>query len=218
MGRQLPWDTFVVRKLAKWDERAAKCRCSFVDAIGVDPLEEMIFLWNGYKRMDSTQLQDSLDSLAWSETSPHWAQMDLDEHAILALLRASILRNLRRHEESKEILRKAILNRSAADFKGNKYYDDWPAPMAQHEYAVNLWMQRTAYCKVHGTGFDGVADDQSGPIDLAHDAKLVSEARTYLEKAKNWEKYELDARLGIKITAGLGAVTKWEESNKKAPK
>lgn len=43
MGRQLPFDTFVVRKIQKWEGKATTFQCEFVDAIGVSPLEEMIF-------------------------------------------------------------------------------------------------------------------------------------------------------------------------------
>jgi hypothetical protein len=222
MGRQLPFDGFVVRKLAKWEERATRLNCSFVDAVGVDPLEEMIFLWNGYKKMDERHLQESLDNLAWSEDltkNPHaWENEDLDERSILALLRAVILRNLRRHEESKEILLQNILNHAPHEFKGHNH-DDWTAPTAHHEMAVNLWMQRSTYAQLHGTKFQsidpsGATDEKVAPppqVDHAGDLKLVQECKVHLEKAKNWEKYELDARLGMKITAAMNAVKLWEE-------
>lgn len=228
MGRQLPFDGFVVRKLAKWEDRATRLDCSFVDAIGVDPLEEMIFLWNGYKKMDERHLQESLANLSWSEDpqkNPHaWEKEDLDERSILALLRAVILRNLRRHEESKEILLQNILNHAPHEFKGHNH-DDWTAPTAHHEMAVNLWMQRSSYAKLHGTTFQksdpsggssGEKTDLSSAsvqLDLAGDIKLVHECKVHLEKAKNWEKYELDARLGMKITAAMNAVKNWEEKN-----
>ena len=223
MGRQLPFDIFVVRKLAKWEDRATKFSCSFVDAIGVDPLEEMIFLWNGYKKMDERHLQESLDNLAWSEDpkkNPHsWENEDLDERSILMLLRAVILRNLRRHEESKEILVQNILNHAAHEFKGHNH-DDWTAPTAHHEMAVNLWMQRSSYAQLHGTKFQSgdsskdAVDEKTvppPPVDHAGDLKLVQECKVHLDKAKNWEKYELDARLGMKITAAMNAVKLWEE-------
>lgn len=223
MGRQLPFDGFVVRKLAKWEDRATRLNCSFVDAIGVDPLEEMIFLWNGYKKMDARHLQESLDNLAWSEDptkNPHsWEKEELDERSILALLRAVILRNLRRHEESKEILVQNILNHAPHEFKGHNY-DDWTAPTAHHEMAVNLWMQRSSYAHLHGTRFQSgdpskdTSDEKVAPpplLDHAGDFKLVQECKVHLDKAKNWEKYELDARLGMKITAAMNAVKLWEE-------
>ena len=210
MGRQLPFDLFVVRKIAKWEERATRWGCSFVDAIGVSPLEEMIFLWNGYKKMNGAQLQDSLDNLAWSATTPRWKNEDVDELAIKDLLEAVVLRNLRRYDDAKAVLKGKLLHQSAHEFKGpNK--DDWMAPTARHEMAVNFWMQRTEYIRQHGNTFSRDPLERTIPLDIKHDAKMVQEVKGYLEKAKAWEKYELDARLGMKITAALAAVKRWEQ-------
>ena len=212
MGRQLPFDLFVVRKIAKWEERATRWDCSFVDAVGVSPLDEMIFFWNGFKKMNQAQLQDSLDNLAWSETTPHWGKEDTDELAIADILKAVILRSMRRHEDSKAVLNKKLLHQSAHEFGGlNK--DDWMAPTAQHEMAVNLWMQRTGYSQQYGTKLIRDSVEELPSINLKHDAKLVQEVKGFLEKVKAWGKYELDARLGMKITAGLGAVKRWEDRN-----
>jgi hypothetical protein len=211
MGRQLPFDGFVVRKIAKWEERATRFNCSFIDAAGVSPLEEMIFLWNGYKKMDERQLQESLDNLVWSETLPRWPNEDADEQAILAVLKATILRNLRRHNESKQVLEKHVFNHSPQELKGQNK-DDWVAPAAHHEIAVNLWMQRSEYAQQHGSTFSREIEPMSR-LDISQDAKLVRDCKVHLEKAKNWEKYELDARLGMKITAGLNAVKNWEQKH-----
>jgi hypothetical protein len=169
----------------------------------------MIFFWAGYKKMNAGQLETSLQHLSWSENNPRWPREDADEHAILALLKAVILRNLRRHEESKDVLRQNVLNRSSTDFVG-QHKDDWMVPTAHHEMAVNLWMQRTEYNHIYGTNFTTDPGAKAAPISLSHDAVLVKDCQTHLEKAKNWGKYELDARLGLKITAALNAVKKWE--------
>ncbi|EXJ82149.1 hypothetical protein A1O1_08218 [Capronia coronata CBS 617.96] len=217
MGRQLPFDGFVVRKIAKWEERAARWKCNFIDAVGVSPLEEMIFFWAGYKKMNADQLQDSLDNLAWSENAARWPQEDADERAILAVLRAVILRNLRRHDESKDLLSHNVLNRSSSDFIG-QYKNDWMVPTAHYEMAVNLWMQRTEYSRIHGTKFVADPHEKVPPVSLKHDAVLVKECQNHLEKAKGWGKYELDARLGMKITAALNAVKNWETKHATALK
>lgn len=214
MGRQLPFDLFVVRKLAKWEERATRFHCSFIDAIGVSPLEEMIYLWGGFKKQDQANLEYSLKNLAWSETTSRWHEEDPDEPAILALLRGVILRNLRQHDESMEILRVKLIDQDSQLLKGHNR-DDWPAPAAHHEMAVNFWMRRTEYVRHHGGAPSGSSsvEHHIPALDLQHDAKFVQQAKTHLETAKNWEKYELDARLGMKITAGLNAVRGWEQKH-----
>lgn len=142
MARQLPFDVFVTRKLQKWEARARDWSVPFVDAVGVSPIEEMIFLWNGYKRMDTSQLEESLSRLSWSETSNlHWKREGADEKAILSLLYGTTLRNLERYEEAKQSLRSGVLSYDKNELKGGSK-DDWTAPAANYEMGVNCWMQR----------------------------------------------------------------------------
>ena len=73
-------------------------------------------------------------------------------------------------------------------------------------------MDRNVHKKQYGTG---VVDPESNrqPItsaDLRTDAKLVAECKTWVDKAKAWEKYELDARIGMKVTTASDAIKKWE--------
>ena len=244
MGRQLPFDRFVTRKIAKWSARAESWHCDFVDAVGVSPLEEMVLLWNGYKKMNAAQLHDSLESLAWSESSsnPHWHREEVDEKCILAVLRANVYRNLRQHQMSKDILRKEILSIDQKELIGHNR-DDWTAPCAHYEIAVNLWMERTAYIRAHGWGLAADSVDAASTADpnrlvatsslvttnaaamatrggraipelnIEHDRKLVTEAKAHIEKVRAWEKYELDARIGMKVTAAFDALKKWEEKH-----
>ena len=110
MARQLPFDIFVTRKLNKWHARAHDLHVPFIDAIGTSPLEEMIFFWNGYKRMDPSQLQDSLDSLDRGvRTDFAHAADSKDEKAILAVLKAATLRNLKEYHDAREILRTDVI-------------------------------------------------------------------------------------------------------------
>lgn len=142
MARQLPFDIFVTRKVQKWESRARDWSISFVDAVGVSPVEEMIFLWNGYKRMDPSQLEESLSRLSWSETSnPQWKHEGPDEKALLSLLYGTTLRNLERYEEAKKTLRSGVLSYDKNELKGG-LKDDWTAPAANYEMGVNCWMQR----------------------------------------------------------------------------
>lgn len=237
MARQLPFDIFVGRKIVKWEARAAAWNCDFVDAIGVSPNEEMVFFWNGYKRMTNAQLEHSLRNLAWSEDpkqSAHWEKEELDERAILAVLRASIYRNMRKHEQAMTLLKTEVLCYDKTLFKG-PLKDDWTAPTAHYEMAVNLWMQRSQYIREYGAGIPDPSTDhiavssQQSPshgrklaegqarnlhefldFDIQKDAKLVSECREWIDKASNWGRYDLDSRAGIKITTAADALRKWE--------
>lgn len=111
MAKQLPFDSFVIRKVQKWEERAKEWGVDLVDAIGVSPVEEMIYLWNGPKRMGPEDLETSLAKLEWSRsTHPEKHEADLDEIAIRAVLQSSIFRNQDRFEDARDVLKKEILS------------------------------------------------------------------------------------------------------------
>jgi hypothetical protein len=177
MGRQLPFDIFVNRKLQKWEARAKEWNCDLIDAVGVSPLEEMIYFWNGAKRCRIDHLETSLENLAWSESAanPHWAKEDLDEKSILAVLRASILRNMDRTSEAKAILEKDIIPVDKQLFKGN-LKDNWTAPCARYEMAANLWRE---------------ADVDSQP---AQHMETLNKCRDWLQEVTQWDGFDLDAR------------------------
>lgn len=175
MARQLPFDIFVSRKLQKWEERTKLWGVDFIDAVGVSPLEEMIFFWNGYNRMRPEHLEQSLTMLAWSETAVNkaqWEKEGLDEKAIQALLRATCTRNLEKRDEAKAILQKEILGHEWHEFKGG-HKDNWTCPVAHYEMAINLWQEQ-----------DGGEKDK----------ERLRECSQWLEKVANWESYDLEAR------------------------
>jgi hypothetical protein len=114
MAKQLPFDIYVTRKVQKWEERAKEWDVELVDAIGVSPIEEMIYLWNGFKRMSTSQLETSMEKLDWQRTShPEKHKANLDEVAIQSLLTASILRNFGRFDDARKMLKDEILNHDA---------------------------------------------------------------------------------------------------------
>lgn len=214
MGRQLPFDVFVQRKINKWTAHSQQWGCSFLEAIGVPPIEESVFLWNGYKKMNEQQMRKSLQNLDRAEQQATWSKQALDEQSISALLRATIYRNLRQHKEAQAILERVVFPHDKAAFTG-PHMDTWPAPAAYYEHAVNSWQQRNEYITRFGTTIAGPTANQekSSVAELNDDRTLVADARKYVEKAKNWGAYELDARIGMKVTAALGAITKWEQRN-----
>jgi len=180
----------VGRKVAKWMARAKELDVRLVDAAGVSPIEEVMYFWGGHKRMRPEQLEQSLVRLAWSDgrgllagggmADPRWGGQGLDEKAILVLLRAAVLRHLGRREEAKEMLRAGIIDAYKwEDFKGG-FKDNWPAPVARYEMAVNLWQDR-------------------GNVSVP-DAELLSQCCEWIEAVAKWERFDLDARIGIKVT------------------
>lgn len=211
MARQLPFDVFVTRKIAKWEARAKDWKVRFIDAIGIDPVEEMIFFWNGYSRMTSDQLKESLSRLAWyeSEANRTWSREGPEEKAILDLLRAAVHRSLRNHDEAKKILQTHILSRDKSVFKGH-LKDDWILPAAHFEMAANLWMERPTYLALHGLSSTKTSEHPATSQADVVEKEMVRECKEFLDTAARWESYEMDARIGLKVTAAIEAVQKWE--------
>ncbi|KAF1984737.1 hypothetical protein K402DRAFT_422645 [Aulographum hederae CBS 113979] len=190
MARQLPFDVFSTRKIQKWEARAKDWGCDFVDAVGVSPVEEMILFWNGYKRMRPEHLERSLERLAWSESeeNANWAREGLDEKAILALLRATTLVRLGRLEEGRKILDEEILSHDPHEFKGH-LKDNWTCPVAHYEMGVLEWRMWDGKMDEEGTG-------------------RLKKCQHWIEKAANWESYELDARVGLRVTTARETLKK----------
>lgn len=219
-GAQLPFDAFVLRKYHKFHHRASKMNRRLVDAIGVDPIEELNFLFNGYSRMNEEQLKDGMASLSWSDESKQnaqeWAKESRDEKALLTLVRAGIHRYLRNHEVAQTLLKTKILDEPEPQ---DPYHEDWVRPVTYYELASNAWLQRTAYREIQGPG---EADSQTivkdaktedahrPPFNLEYDREKVAECKHNLERVSNWKQYELHARFGIKVTFGLSTVERWE--------
>jgi hypothetical protein len=218
MARQLPFDIFVTRKIAKWEARAKEWDVPLVDAIGVDPIEEMIFFWNGHSRMTDAQLEESLTRLAWceSDTNKTWSREGTEEKAILELLRAAVLRSLCKYDEAKKILQTRVLNHDKSLFKGH-LKDDWVHPVAHFEMAANFWMERSTYQTLHGLSHstpavesDKTSTNSGNSTQIDTERQKVRKCKEYLDHAARWESYELDARIGLKVTAAMEAVHKWE--------
>ncbi|TKA61815.1 hypothetical protein B0A55_11961 [Friedmanniomyces simplex] len=190
MGRQLPFDTFVGRKIKKWDHRAEKWHCKFVDAVGVSPVAEMSYFWSGFRRMNASQLQTSLERLAWSEDvgrNPHWEQEAADEKATLALLRATCFRFRGEIPQAKGTIAEGVLSHDLAEIKACDLPDTWPLPVAHYELAVCYWDQ---------------AGRESG------DRATLQKCSDELLKVEKWESFELEARVGLKITTGRETLRK----------
>ncbi|KAL9604555.1 MAG: hypothetical protein Q9219_000520 [cf. Caloplaca sp. 3 TL-2023] len=197
MARQLPFDGFATRKVSKWEQRAKEWGVPLIDAVGVSPLEEMIYFWNGYRRMDESQLEAGLESLGWSDKAPQnaqsWAKEEKDEKAVLAILRAATYRNLRQWDKAIKVLKDEVLSVDKNELKGGSR-DDWTAPCAHYETGVCCWMRRKE---------GGKSEEE-----------WVRECEGWVEKAARWEGYELDARVGLKIATAQDTLKKYWEAKK----
>ncbi|KAI4765523.1 hypothetical protein E4T52_01691 [Aureobasidium sp. EXF-3400] len=171
MARQLPFDTFVTRKISKWEERAKARSIAFIDAVGIAPVEEIIYFWAGFKRMRKEHLTHSLERLAWSEAN-NCHDNAADELSTLYLLRATVTRWLGDTATARNILETQVLKHEWNKFKGGNK-DNWSLPVAHYEMSVIEWI------------------DAGG--ERGSKQQLESCSR-WVEKAARWEAYDLDAR------------------------
>lgn len=183
MARQLPFDVFTSRKLAKWAHAAEQRGCSFLDAIGVSPLEEMIYFWSGYRRMAEPQLRDSLAALDRSSSKATSTTSDSpDELATASLLRGTIHRFLGDLPSAKSALSTPLAQTQASlRAAGGPHADSWPAPVSHYEMAVVYWEE---------------AGREAG------DRALLVRCSEELAVVEGSESFDLDARVGLKVTTG----------------
>ena len=128
MGKKLPFDSFVERKVAKWEARAKAWNVDLVDATGFSPFVESIFLWNGVKKQGKVELEKDTNSLDWKWTShAEKFEKDLDEKAAWAVVSASVKRNMGDVEGAKALLEEHV-------FKHDKYV--FLSPSFIHNNAV----------------------------------------------------------------------------------
>jgi len=176
MAQQMPLEVFILKKCNRWQARMKERGVRLVDAIGVSPYEEMIYLWNGFKRMHTANCEASLRALQYSEGSENDT---LDEQAIRNVVLSVVHRNIGGSEnlaKAKELLQK-VLAMDKASLAGK---ENWIGPSSHYEMAVVLWTE-------------------SGPQEK-------EEIKQWLTKAAGFGAYELDARLGIRVQTAMGTI------------
>lgn len=109
LARPLPFEQFVTRKIQKWEERSKELGIELVDAAGTSPAEEMIYLWNGSKKMQAPELEMSEKALSWGrltapEEARHKIKAEIDEQAVRDVCRAAVARSLGHLDEAREVL------------------------------------------------------------------------------------------------------------------
>lgn len=114
MARQLPIDTYVHRKIQKWEERAKAAGVDLADAIGPSPALEMAYLWNGPKRMGPVELERAMANLKWERCTAKEEVLEaikneVDEMGIWALLNGTLLKRMGKYDEARAVLQEHIL-------------------------------------------------------------------------------------------------------------
>lgn len=190
MGQKMPFDAFITRKVTKWEQRAKNWECSFVDAVGVSPLVEVTYFWNGFKRLGPSMLVASLARLAWSEdtaANPNWNEEAVDEIALLAVLRGSLMRFQGSVAQAKAVFAEQVLCYGPSQLKEGDHPDLWTLPVAHYELAVCLWEE---------------AGRQHG------DKAVLKQCDEELLKVSKWGSFDLDAGVELKVTLGREVLAK----------
>ncbi|KAI5819746.1 hypothetical protein BZA77DRAFT_142537 [Pyronema omphalodes] len=183
MAQGLPLEIFSDRKVKKWQARATAKGVRLVDGVGVSPIEEMIYIWNGYKRQPPEALEASLQAIKYGEDEVN--KDAPDEKAIRWVLESVIMRRKGEISKAKELLTMVIDKQTPAQ----AMFDMWMAPAANYELAVCHWKSLP----------------EISPYTSSYKEEL-EKIKTYLTKASGFSQYELDTRIGLKIQTAMDTV------------
>ncbi|KAI1437158.1 breast cancer protein [Xylaria sp. CBS 124048] len=198
--RQLSLSAFVLRKLTKWQARSTALDIPYVDAIGVSPIQEFVYVMNGLKAMQPGELENVSRSLSWrrltcSGDARFTILADAEERAVHDLCQGAILRNLGKYDEARATLQK-VLQYNKSTLTGPTI-DDYISPSAHYEMAVLMWVEK----------------ETKTPEETK---KKVEECQSWLEKVDSWPRYPLDNRLSGRVQTALETLQWYNEQHAKS--
>lgn len=147
MAQGLPVEVFADKKIKKWVARSKEKGIRLAEAVGVSPVEEMMFFWNGYRRMDQDNFQKSLQALQY-RGDEEMEDEAIDEQAIRWLLLSAVMRNAGQWEKARGYLKK-IEEVDRTQFRGalvNDYMSAFPSRLTILPQVTN-----TNQCPQHTT-------------------------------------------------------------------
>lgn len=114
MARQLPLETFLQKKIERWEARAKQHDIDLADAIGPSPAIEMAYMWNGGKRMNEEEVDRALKNLHWDRCTAkeevlNEMKNEPDEIGVWALCTASVTKAVGKWEEARSILEENVM-------------------------------------------------------------------------------------------------------------
>ncbi|KAI1101370.1 hypothetical protein F4804DRAFT_13304 [Jackrogersella minutella] len=207
MAKPLPFEQFVARKVQKWEERSKDLGIDLVDAVGVSAAQEMTYLWNGTRKMQTPELNISEKVLSWERlTAPEEARKkikeELDEQAARDVCRAAVARELGDLDSARELL-DSVLAMDKAVFRGPTK-DDYALPAAHYEMAAIAWIEIQK-------------PELRGPIDQDDEedwlSEKVEECQSWLDKVARWEAFVLDARIGMRVQTGMDTISWYKKEH-----
>lgn len=212
-NKQMPFDKFLLRKLKTVSAVHKKHPdIPFIDCFGTSPIHELVYFWNGYKRMPPQQLEWSVKILGYSgaPNAPYSENSGSSSYALIEetpdelmlryMFQAIALRQLGEVSKGQELLDTYVIDKyvlSLQPFRFTKMtYSPYLYPTALHEKTVFVW---ELYMR------------SSGHVNLQ---QAITESQKWLERAETVGEgdYELSNRTGLCIKA---AADRLEELLKK---
>jgi hypothetical protein len=128
--KRVPIEGLIERRLRKWSaRRKGALDAGLAEFAGPNPIMELIYIYNGYRRMSPAALE------RWTNAAPA-PDMDADDILCSNLMQAIVLRNLGRIDEARKILEQDVLaeKKSGTD-------EVWALAFGEYEYACCMYWQ-----------------------------------------------------------------------------
>lgn len=179
LGRKMPFDGYVIRKVEGFKSVAARKKVDLVDAITTSPFYEALYFWNGNARMSPELSEAAYKNLLYSVSDRAKVSESEEDKFTRQVLEAAYLRGTEQKEKGYELAEKLAKMVSPTETAGKKNChalgEPWAGPAALYERAIYEWVKY-------------------GPDH----ARRV---RKFLALCSDWDgDYELSTRIGMKVT------------------